>query len=90
MKHTCHWHDDAGTIQVITALPNATWNDAYRAVEDQMAYIASVTHGVYTIYDLRLSAILPQGVAFPNLQRLISQRQPNQTLTIFVGTSYLA
>jgi hypothetical protein len=89
MNHTCEWLDESKTILLITALPNGSWEAAYQAVEDQMKHIASVKHNVYTIYDLTHASKLPQGVALPNLQRLMTKRQPNQALTIYVGVGYL-
>ena len=89
MKPDCNWHDEAKTIIVARPHPNSTWDDAYTGADEISLLIKSVPHNVYVIMDLTLSSTLPQGVAFPNLQRLINKRLPNQQLTIFVGIGFL-
>src|SRR5688572_30843091 len=89
MKHTCEWHDETKTILVIRALMHWEWEDIDSALADQMTHVRSVPHGVYTIYDLKASPVIPKGIALPKLKRLTSTRQPNQRLTIYVGMGFL-
>jgi hypothetical protein len=59
MRHRSYWHDEEKTILIIRSQKGATWNDAFAAVADQMAHIASVKHGIYTIYDLTETPTIP-------------------------------
>jgi hypothetical protein len=87
MQHTIQWHDTAKTILIVRSHKGATWDDAFAAVADQMAHIASVKHHVYTIYDLAETPTIPSGLPLKNLKRVIHERQPNQALTIYVGVN---
>jgi hypothetical protein len=89
VKYTCEWYDDAKTILLIRALMHLDWDDIYNALVDQMAHVESVSHGVYTIYELTLSPTLPKGVALTKLKRVSSERRPNQRLTLYVGMGEL-
>jgi hypothetical protein len=89
VKFTCEWYDEAKTILLIRALALWDWNDIYNALVDQMVHVESVSHGVYTIYELTLSPTLPQGVALTKLKRVASERRPNQRLTLYVGMGAL-
>jgi hypothetical protein len=86
MAWSYRWYDDDQTILVCDVRDSWTWEEAFAIVEDQKRHLQSVSHGVHTIYWLHGIPILPQdGMGLPNLQKLMSQRQPNSQLVIFIG-----
>jgi hypothetical protein len=86
MAWSYRWFDDDQTILVCDVRDSWTWEEAFAIVEEQVAHMHSVSHGVHTIYWLHGIPILPQdGMGLPNLQKLMSQRQPNSQLVIFIG-----
>jgi len=89
MKINCDWFDDEQTILLVQALAPWDWNDVEQALAEQLQHIRSVTHNVYSIYDLTLSPALPNGLVIPRLKHVASDRLDNQRLTIYVGMGFL-
>lgn len=86
MAWTYRWYDDDQTILVCDVRDTWTWEEAFAIVEAQVAHLQSVPHGVHTIFWLHGIPVIPQnGMELPNLQKLMSQRQPNSELAIFIG-----
>lgn len=86
MAWSYRWYDDHQTILVCDVRDSWTWEEAFEIVEGQKSHLQSVAHNVHTIFWLHGIPIIPQdGMGLPNLQKLMSQRQPNSQLVIFIG-----
>ncbi len=86
MAWSYRWYDDEQTILVCDVHDSWTWEEAFKIVEGQKHHMQSVSHGVHTIFWLHGIPIIPQdGMELSNLQKLMSQRQPNSQLAIFIG-----
>lgn len=86
MAWSYRWYDDDQTILVCDVRDSWTWEEAFDIVEGQKSHLQSVAHDVHTIFWLHGIPIIPQdGMGLPNLQKLMSQRQPNSQLVIFIG-----
>jgi hypothetical protein len=80
------WHDNDQTILVCDVHDSWTWDDAFDIVQEQARLLQSVAHEVHTIYWLHGIPVVPtDGTGLPNLHKLLSMRQPNSRLVIFVG-----
>jgi hypothetical protein len=86
MSWSYRWYDDAQTILVCDVRDSWTWEEAYKIVDSQVAHLQSVNHPVHTIFWLHGIPVIPaDGMELPNLRKLMSRRQPNAQLTIFIG-----
>jgi len=88
VKYLCDWLDEQKTILLVKALSEWTWNDAYSALTDHLKQLESVSHDVYSIYDLSAAPKHPVGLTVPHLKYAMSAQRPNQKLTIFVGLGF--
>jgi hypothetical protein len=86
MAWSYRWYDNDQTILVCDVRDSWTWDEAFAIVEAQKSHLQSAGHDVHTIFWLHGIPIIPQdGMGLPNLQKLMSQRQPNSQLVIFIG-----
>lgn len=86
MGWSYRWYDDARTILVCDVRDSWTWEQAFAIVEEQAKHLNSVSHGVHTIFWLHGIPVIPQdGMELSNLRKLMSTRQPNSQLVIFIG-----
>lgn len=88
MQYVCDWLDKQKTILLVKVLSEWTWDDAYSALTDHLNLLESVTHDVYSIYDMSAAPKHPTGLTIPHLKYAMSTQRPNQKLTFFVGLSF--
>jgi hypothetical protein len=86
MAWSYRWYDADQTILVCDVRDSWTWDEAYAIVQEQARLLQSVSHGVHTIFWLHGIARVPQdGTGLPNLRKLLTMRQPNSQMVVFIG-----
>jgi hypothetical protein len=86
MAWNYRWYDANQTILVCDVRDTWTWEDAHAIVQEQARYLQGVSHDVHTIFWLHGIPLMPaDGAGLPNLRKLLSMRQLNSQLVIFVG-----
>lgn len=86
MTWSYRWHDTSQTILVCDVHDRWSWDDAYAIVQEQARLLQSVAHDVHTIFWLHGIPNIPQdGTGLPHVRKLLTMRQPNSQMVIFIG-----
>ena len=86
MTWSYRWYDTHQTILVCDVRDSWTWEDAHQIVQEQASHLQSVSHDVHTIFWLHGIPLIPaDGTGLPHLRKLLTMRQPNSQLVIFIG-----
>lgn len=88
-RHQVSWYDEEKTIVVVKAAPYWTWKEAMEVLDAVYQLQETVNHGVYVIYDLRESGLIPHG-SIANIKQLLTVKEhTNDRLVFFVSNNRL-
>lgn len=85
-NYLLEWVDDEKTMLRLIIEPGWTWEIAAIAVASLDREIASVKHGIYSIYQFQPGAGKLPKFSAPNIRRILSNEMPNERLAILIGT----
>jgi len=68
---------------------NWTWDDAKIAIDEQVAMVKSVEHGVHLIFDLGKTGNVPVDGTMRRLPKLVFNAAPNELLSFYIGAPVL-
>ena len=90
MSIAIHWHDAGQTIINLTIKHGWTWAQLQSAIEQADSMIASVSHRVHLIIDIRQSGRLPRDfMSVANQLLATGEARANEGLRVVVGASAL-
>lgn len=80
------WYDPDHKILLIQIQHNWTWPQMHTALEEVWNHLGEVKHGVYTIFDARVSNGWPPN-SLANLRQTNARVHPNSREILIVGLS---